>query len=83
MAHTNVSLRVNRRSAALPLDSSSTLGVWVGEFSGSLSAGRQMSVDVPPPQFLLASQKMSDRHHTSHVEGKAAAVLRTERTRST
>ena len=69
VAHTDVSLRVNRRSESLPLDSSSTFGVWVGEFSGSLSAVRQMLVDVPPPQFLLASQKMSSRHHTSLVEG--------------
>ncbi|MCB9711055.1 MAG: hypothetical protein H6749_07680 [Nitrospiraceae bacterium] len=52
MAHTDVSLRVNRRSGALPRDSSSTLVVWVGEFSGSLSAGRQMPADVPPPQFF-------------------------------
>src|SRR3970040_2081509 len=41
----------------LPLDSSSTFGVWVGEFSGSLSAMRQMLVDVPPPQFLPVSQE--------------------------
>ncbi len=74
MAHTDVSLRVNRRSAALPRDASSTFEVWVGEFSGSLSAGRQMSVDVPPPQFLLASQKMSYRHHTSPAEGKSAIL---------
>ncbi|MFZ1744705.1 MAG: hypothetical protein WAU17_02200 [Nitrospirales bacterium] len=57
MAHTDVSLRVNRRSESLPRDSSSTFGVWVGEFSGSLSAVRQMPADVPPPRLLFASQE--------------------------
>ncbi len=57
VAHTDVSLRANRRSGVLPLDSSSTLVVWVGEFSGSLSAKRQMPVDVPPPQRLVVSQE--------------------------
>jgi hypothetical protein len=65
VAHTDVSLRVNRRSGALPLDSSSTFVVWVGEFSASLSAGRQMPVDVPPPQILVASQECAVKHHTS------------------
>ncbi|MDZ4105394.1 MAG: hypothetical protein U1D41_04385, partial [Nitrosomonas sp.] len=40
-----------------PLDSSSTFGVWVGEFSLSLSAARQRLVDVPPPQLLPVSQE--------------------------
>lgn len=69
MGHTDVSLRVNRRSGALPLDSSSTFVVWVGEFSGRLSAVRQMLADVPPPRFLVASQKCAVKHHTSLAEG--------------
>ncbi|MCE9551511.1 MAG: hypothetical protein K8R50_11050, partial [Betaproteobacteria bacterium] len=40
-----------------PLDSSSTFGVWMGEFSLSLSAARQMPVDVPPPWLLPVSQE--------------------------
>ncbi|MDT3776923.1 hypothetical protein PJI16_05045 [Nitrospira sp. MA-1] len=69
VAHTNVSLRVNRRSGSLPRDSSSTFVVWVGEFSGSLSAVRQMLADVPPPRLLVASQECAAKHHTSLVEG--------------
>jgi hypothetical protein len=75
VAHTDVSLRVNRRSGALPLDSSSTFAVWVGEFSGSLSAGRQMPVDVPPPRLLVASQECAIQHHTSAVEGLSTRLL--------
>ena len=69
VAHTDVSLWVNRRSGALPLDSSSTFVVWVGEFSGSLSAMRQMLADVPPLQILIASQECAVKHHTSFAEG--------------
>lgn len=68
VAHTDVSLRVNRRSGALPRDSSSTFGVWVGEFSGSLSARRQMPVDVPPPQLLVAFSRMRTKTPYKLVE---------------
>jgi hypothetical protein len=58
--HTDVSLRSNRRSGCsrtLPLDSSSTLAVWVGDFSQSLSATRQITAEVPPPQLFSVSQR--------------------------
>ena len=72
VAHTDVSLWVNRRSGALPLDSSSTFVVWVGEFSGSLSAMRQMLADVPPLQILIASQECAVKHHTSLPKDRRA-----------
>ncbi|MDT3778975.1 hypothetical protein PJI16_15520 [Nitrospira sp. MA-1] len=80
VAHTNVSLRVNRRSGSLPRDSSSTFVVWVGEFSGSLSAVRQMLADVPPPRLLVASQECAAKHHTSEPKEWPHAVRRTRRT---
>ncbi|MDH4152846.1 MAG: hypothetical protein OEV01_03560, partial [Nitrospira sp.] len=46
-----------------------TFGVWVGELSGRLSARRQMSIDVPPPQLLVASQECAPKHHTSQSKG--------------
>jgi len=53
-----------------PLDSSSTFGVWVGEFSGSLSATRQMLVDVPPPRLLPVSQERAINTIQDGFEGQ-------------
>ena len=58
----------------MPRDSSSTLGVWMGEVSNGLSKSWQMRSDVPPPPSPLSFSRMKRKDHTSVASLRDAGV---------